>query len=182
MSSPPADPAGLPIAGATQGPAPLTAQAPPGIRDRLATILATWFGCGFFPKAPGTAGTLGALPLYFLVVPGGPGAVLGAAVLVTLVGVWAADRVARRLGAHDPQIVCIDEVAGVLITLAAAPRTTAGVIAAVVAFRLLDMWKPWPARAAERRLPGGLGVVLDDVLAGLWGAAALLLARRFHLL
>ncbi|HEY0709660.1 MAG TPA: phosphatidylglycerophosphatase A, partial [Polyangia bacterium] len=75
------------------------------------------------PKAPGTAGTLGALPLYFLVAPAGATGVLLAAIGVTLVGIWAAGRVAARLATHDPQIVCIDEVAGVLITLAAAPRT-----------------------------------------------------------
>ena len=150
--------------------------------DRIATWLAVWFGCGWVPKAPGTAGTIGALPLYFLVVPWGPWAVLGAGLVVTLIGIWAAERVVRRLGAKDPQIVCIDEVAGVLITLAAAPRTWAGVVAAVVLFRLLDVWKPWPARAAERGLPGGLGVVLDDVFAGAWGAVALLAARKLGLL
>lgn len=155
---------------------------PQSLADRLATVLATWFGCGFVPKAPGTAGTLGALPLYFLVAPAGATGVLLAAIGVTLVGIWAAGRVAARLATHDPQIVCIDEVAGVLITLAAAPRTVAGVVAAVVLFRALDMLKPWPARAAERRLPGGLGVVLDDVAAGLWGAAGLLAARRLGLL
>jgi phosphatidylglycerophosphatase A len=146
--------------------------------DRLATWLATWFGCGYFPKAPGTAGTIGALPLYFLVAPGGPWAVLAAAVAATLAGIWASERVVRRLGAKDPQIICIDEVAGVLITLVPAPHNAAAIITAVVLFRLLDVWKPWPARLAERRLPGGLGVVLDDVFAGAWGAAAVFLAHR----
>jgi phosphatidylglycerophosphatase A len=139
-------------------------------------VLGTWFGCGLFPKAPGTAGTLGALPLYLLLVRGGPALVLAGALTVTLVGVWAGGRVARLRGTHDPQIVCIDEVAGVLITLAAAPFTTAGVMVAVVLFRVLDMTKPWPARAAER-LPAGWGIMLDDVLAGLWGALLVLGAR-----
>lgn len=151
-------------------------------KDRVATWLATWFGCGFFPKAPGTAGTIGALPLYFLVAPWGPLAVLAAALLVTLAGIWASERVVRRLALHDPQIICIDEVAGVLITLAAAPRTWPGIVTAVILFRLLDVWKPWPARAAERKLPGGLGVVLDDVFAGAWGAVAILVARQIGLL
>lgn len=181
MHLPPADGragSGAPAAGV--GPSATSQRSPRG--DRLATLLATWFGCGFFPKAPGTAGTIGALPLYFLVSAGGPGAILATAFVVTVIGIWAADRVAKRLGTHDPQIVCIDEVAGVLIALAAAPRTALGIVAAVVLFRVLDTWKPWPARTAERRLPGGLGIVLDDVLAGLWGAAALLVARQLELL
>ncbi|MEO8214824.1 MAG: phosphatidylglycerophosphatase A, partial [Myxococcales bacterium] len=127
--------------------------------------------------APGTVGTLGALPLYLLIRDGGPVVVGAVAALVTAVGIWAAGRVARRLGKKDPQIVCIDEVAGVLITLLPAPHTTVGLIAGVVLFRLFDQFKPWPARLAERRLPGGFGIVLDDVFAGLWGAAVLLVAQ-----
>jgi phosphatidylglycerophosphatase A len=102
-----------------------------------------------------------------------------AAAVLTVIGVWAAERVARRLGGKDPQIICIDEVAGVFVTWIAARETTVGLLAGVVLFRLFDQTKPWPARLAERRLPGGLGIVLDDVAAGLWGAAILLLLRRF---
>jgi phosphatidylglycerophosphatase A len=160
----------------------MSVSAPPTGSDRIATWLATWFGCGFVPKAPGTAGTIGALPLYFAVAAGGPWAVLAAGLAATVIGIWAAERVVRRLGNHDPQIVVIDEVAGVLITLAAAPRTFAGIATGVILFRLLDVWKPWPARAAERGLPGGLGVVLDDVFAGAWGAVAIFAARRIGVL
>jgi phosphatidylglycerophosphatase A len=146
--------------------------------DRVATALATWFGCGFFPKAPGTAGTIGAVPLYLVVAPHGSMAVLLAAAAATLVGIWAAERVGRRLGTHDPQIVCIDEVAGVLITLAPAPRSWLALVVGVVLFRVLDVIKPWPARLAERKLPGGWGVMLDDVFAGAWGAALVFGAHR----
>jgi phosphatidylglycerophosphatase A len=149
--------------------------APRGARQVVAHVLAVWFGCGHLP-APGTVGTLGALPLYLLVRPHGVGAVAAAALVITLVGLWAADVVERRLGTKDPQIVCIDEVAGVLITLLAAPATTRGMWAAVVLFRIFDQWKPWPARRAER-LGGGAGVMLDDVVAGIWGAAVLGAAR-----
>lgn len=148
----------------------------------LAHVLAVWFGCGHVPVAPGTAGTLGAIPLYLLIRGGGPMLVAAVAALITVVGIWASTRLARRLGKKDPQIICIDEVAGVLITLVAAPHTTAGLITGVVLFRVFDQFKPWPARLAERRLPGGLGIVLDDVFAGLWGAALLVLATRLHLL
>lgn len=144
---------------------------------RLAHVLAVWFGCGHVPIAPGTAGTLGAIPLYLLVRPYGRAAVLATALIVTAVGVWAASIVAEEKQAKDPQIVVIDEVAGVLVTWLAAPATTAGLVWGVVLFRVFDQLKPWPARWAERRLPGGWGIVLDDVFAGLWGAAVLLLAR-----
>jgi phosphatidylglycerophosphatase A len=96
-----------------------------------------------------------------------------AALVVTIVGIWAAGRVAMRLQQKDPQIICIDEVAGVMTTWIAAPRTWTGMIVGVVLFRIFDQFKPWPARWAERTLPGGVGIVLDDVAAGLWGALLL---------
>ncbi len=146
------------------------------MKYRIAYLLSIWFGCGRLPLMPGTWGTLGAVPLYLLLAGGGPVAVVAGAIVVTLVGVWAATEVVRRTGLKDPQIVCIDEVAGVLISLAAAPPGWKGVLAGVVLFRIFDQWKPWPARSAER-LPEGWGVVMDDVFAGLWGAVVLSVAR-----
>jgi phosphatidylglycerophosphatase A len=146
------------------------------LKYRLAYILAIWFGCGRFPKMPGTAGTVGAVPFYLLLAPGGPAVVLLGATVVTLIGVWAATEVVRKTGLKDPQIVCIDEVAGVLITLAAAPNTWKGTLAGVVLFRIFDQFKPFPARRAEK-LREGWGVVMDDVFAGIWGALVLLSAR-----
>jgi phosphatidylglycerophosphatase A len=95
------------------------------------------------------------------------------------VGLWAAGDVERRLGGKDPQIVCIDEVAGVFVTWLAAPATWRGLVAGVVLFRIFDQLKPWPARAAER-LGGGAGVMLDDVFAGVWGAGFLAAGRLLH--
>jgi phosphatidylglycerophosphatase A len=146
------------------------------VKRRLAYVLATWFGCGFVPLAPGTAGTLAAVPLYLALRPGGPLAVLGVAGLLTAVGVWAASEVCVATGEDDPQIVVIDEVVGVLVTLAAAAPTWTSLVAGVVLFRVFDQWKPWPARQLES-LHGGMGVVMDDVAAGVWGAAVLGLAR-----
>jgi phosphatidylglycerophosphatase A len=142
-------------------------------KNWVAHALATWFGCGHVPIAPGTAGTLGAVPLYLVLRPYGHVAVLVAAVVLTGIGIWVADIVAREEGLKDPQIVVIDEVAGVLVTLSVAPPTWAALAAGVVLFRVFDQTKPWPARTAERRLPGGWGIVLDDVAAGVWGAAVL---------
>src|SRR3982750_2455324 len=130
--------------------------APPliGWRDKVAHVVAVWFGCGHVPYAPGHSGTIGTIPLYLLVRPYGPIGVAATAALVTVVGVWASGRVERRLGIKDPQIVCVDEVAGVLVTWIAAPPTWRGLIVGGLLFRLFDQFKPWPARAAEK-LPGG---------------------------
>jgi len=149
------------------------------MKYRLAYSLAIWFGCGRFPKMPGTAGTVGAVPFYLLLAQGGPLAVAAGAVIVTLIGVWAATEVVRKTGLKDPQIVCIDEAAGVLITLVAAPNTWKGILASVVLFRIFDQWKPWPARQAEDWREGW-GVVMDDVFAGLWGVPFVLLGRALH--
>ena len=139
-------------------------------------MIAVWFGCGHVPRAPGTVGTLGAVPLYLALRSSGPLVVAAAALVVTVVGWWAAGRVERRLGGKDPQIVCVDEVAGVLVAWIAAPPTLAGLVVGFVAFRVFDHLKPWPARAAER-LGGGAGIVLDDVVAGAWAATIVLGAR-----
>lgn len=147
-----------------------------GGKERVAFAIALWFGCGLSPIAPGTVGTLGALPVYLAVRGGGPIAILAVAALATVVGIWAAGVVARSRATADPQIVVVDEVAGVLVALAAAPPTWAGVTLAVLLFRLFDITKPFPARAAER-LHGGLGIVLDDVVAGIYAALVVLALR-----
>lgn len=140
---------------------------------KLAWVIATWFGCGLSPVAPGTVGTLGALPVYFAIRGAGPLAILAVALVLTLVGVWAAGVVAAQSGKVDPQIVVVDEVAGVLVALASAPGGGPGALLAVVLFRIFDMTKPYPANAAER-LPRGWGIVIDDVVAGAWAAAFVL--------
>jgi len=137
---------------------------------RVAWAIATWFGCGLVPKAPGTAGTLGAVPLYLLAARGGRPGVAAAAIVVTVAGVWAASAVARDLGKKDPQVVVVDEVAGFLVTMLAVDVVRwETVVVGFLLFRLFDILKPWPVRALER-LPGGWGIVLDDVAAGALGA------------
>jgi len=162
---------------------PLSRPPPPrGAIESLAHVIAVWFGCGHVPRAPGTAGTLGAIPLYLLLRPYGATAIATAAVVVTVVGVWASRRVCIRVARKDPQIVVVDEVAGVLLAWVGAPPTLAGAIAGFVLFRVFDHTKPWPARLAERRLPVGFSVMFDDVIAGAWAAALLFGARRAGLL
>lgn len=140
----------------------------------VAWTLATWFGCGRVPKAPGTAGTVGAIPLYLLLARTGRAGVGIAAMVATFVGVWAASVVARQLASKDPQVVVIDEVAGFLVTMVPVRIVSwQAVLSGFVLFRLLDSLKPWPIRRAEK-LPGGWGIVLDDVAAGVFGAAAMI--------
>ena len=146
------------------------------MKKHLAYLLATWFGCGRIPFAPGTAGTLGAIPLFLCLRPLGPWAVLAVAALLSLVGVWAAGQVILVSKQKDPQIVVIDEVAGVLVTLAVSAPTWTSLVIGVVLFRIFDQCKPWPARGLES-LHGGWGVVMDDVAAGVWGAGVLALLQ-----
>jgi len=149
---------------------------------KAAWVVATWFGCGFAPKAPGTVGTLGALPLYWLVARWGPAGVGATALSVTLAGVWAASVVVRELADEDPQVVVVDEVAGTLITLLPmAAWSWRAVVVGVLLFRLFDIVKPWPIRKLER-LPGGWGVVMDDVGAGVLGAAVMGILRHARVL
>jgi phosphatidylglycerophosphatase A len=135
-----------------------------------ARVLATWFGCGYSPIAPGTVGTLGALPLVYFLHTLGLAPYWCGTMLVTAVGVWASGRVARELGVEDPQLVVIDEVAGVLIAVGLASGLAfrnglASAALAVALFRLFDIWKPGPIDSVQS-LPNGWGVMMDDVLAG----------------
>jgi phosphatidylglycerophosphatase A len=153
-----------------------------GLRHNVAWTLATWFGCGLVPRAPGTMGALGAIPLYLLVAQGGRLAVVAAAAAITAIGVWASSVVARELGKKDPQIVVIDEVAGMLLTMTpVAAASWPAVVVGFVAFRVLDMTKPWPIRRIEG-LPGGWGIVLDDVAAGAIAAGLLAVMRLTRVL
>jgi phosphatidylglycerophosphatase A len=139
-------------------------------------VLATWFGCGRVPYVPGTAGSIGAIPLYLLVRPHGLLALAVTALGVAMVGVWAAGVVAEERRERDPQVVCIDEVAGMLATLVAAPLGWPGLVVSFAAFRLCDQLKPWPVNLAER-LPLGWGIVSDDLVAAAWAATLVCTAR-----
>jgi phosphatidylglycerophosphatase A len=132
-------------------------------------VLATGFGTGYAPFAPGTWGSLPGLAAAWLLGRWAGGwAVAGGAVAFALIGVWAADRAAGLLGAKDPRRVVIDEIAGQMVTLAFLPVAPAVLAAGFVLFRALDVWKPWPADRLEA-LPGGSGIMADDLMVGLYG-------------
>jgi phosphatidylglycerophosphatase A len=136
---------------------------------RLGVFIATCAHVGYAPVAPGTFGSAVGLVVYYLVRRQASTAVeLGAIALILVVGLWSATEAEHHFGGIDPGPVVIDEVIGMLITLALHPVNVAGAIVGFFIFRVLDVVKPWPARRLEL-LPGGFGVVLDDVMAGVYG-------------
>lgn len=142
----------------------------------LALVLATWFGCGFFPWGPGTAGSVAAILIAFGLHRWlhEDRLVLAVLVLIFLLpGMWAATRTARLLNIVDPGVVVVDEVLGQWLTLLGAATTNwKSLLGGLLLFRLFDIWKPWPIRAFER-LPEGAGIVADDMAAGVYAAIVL---------
>ena len=145
--------------------------------SRAARLIATWFGCGLAPRAPGTVGSLGAVPLHLLLsqLPIVLHALL--AFVTVAAGTWAAHRYAHDRGEKDPQSVVIDEVAGTLLALVLVRDQSFGwQLLALALFRVFDIWKPGPIREAEKLPPTGVGIMADDVLAGLLGGGLTALA------
>jgi phosphatidylglycerophosphatase A len=132
-------------------------------------LLATWFGSGLLPKAPGTWGSLAAVPFAWAIQRewGGIG-LAAAAVVMFLAGWWASSLYVRRRHVADPQEIVVDEVAAQWLVLAVAPPSLAYYALGVALFRIADIVKPFPANWADRRLHGGLGVMGDDMIAGLY--------------
>jgi phosphatidylglycerophosphatase A len=134
----------------------------------FAAILSTWFGAGLSPRAPGTIGSLAGLPFIFLFKSlGGNSPHLGFTIFVVFLGWWAAEKYIKEKGGNDPQEVVIDEVAGLSIALLFAPLSWLSFFVGFALFRFFDILKPWPVSWADQKIKGGLGVMLDDVIAGL---------------
>jgi phosphatidylglycerophosphatase A len=151
--------------------------------NRLAILIATVFGCGFFPKGPGTVGSLAGVAVAALASYLGYGRLtLLLFILVSFpVAVWAASVTERVYQREDPGEVVVDEVLGQWVALlGAAVWNWKTLLAAFLLFRLFDIWKPQPVRAAER-LHGGLGIVADDVMAGIYAAAILYLGSQLRI-
>jgi len=128
-------------------------------------FLALGFGAGCAPKAPGTFGTLAAIPLYLLAQPLPLWAYLLLTTLGFIVGIWICDRAARDLGVHDHPAIVWDEVVGYFVTMIAAPAGWLWIVIGFVLFRVFDILKPWPIRRADQRIGGGFGIMFDDLLA-----------------
>jgi phosphatidylglycerophosphatase A len=140
--------------------------------------VATGLGTGRIPAAPGTAGSLLGLGLAaWLARSGGATALLGGLLVVVAAGFWAAREADRLFGVPDPAPVVVDEVAGQMLAVAFFPPSGAHLAAGFVLFRLLDVWKPWPARRLED-LPGASGIMADDLLAGAYANLAQQIGAR----
>ena len=142
-------------------------------------LLAFGFGAGLSPLAPGTAGTLVAVPVYLGLSLLPSWGYLLATALVIAAGVVICGWSARRLGVHDHPGIVWDEIAGYLVTMAWAPAGPLWVLAGFILFRLFDILKPWPIGWLDRRVGGGTGIMLDDVAAGVAAMACLKLGSRF---
>jgi phosphatidylglycerophosphatase A len=141
-------------------------------------LVAFGFGSGLSPWAPGTFGTLIAIPIVLFVMQFGFAVHLGFAIFAALFGIYVCGESARRLGVHDHPGIVWDEITGFAVTMLAVPATMYWVVAGFALFRLFDIWKPWPIREADHSLSGGLGIMLDDVIAGFFAAAILLGVRN----
>jgi phosphatidylglycerophosphatase A len=143
-----------------------------------AHLLAMGFGAGLAPKAPGTWGTLAALPFYVVFLwAGGAATVLAAAIVFFALGIWAAELTGRAMGVSDHGSIVIDEIAAFLLVLAFTPASLAWLTVAFVLFRVFDIAKPWPISLADRTLKGGFGVMFDDLLAAIFSLASLWFLR-----
>ena len=133
-------------------------------------LLAFGFGAGLSPKAPGTMGTVVAVFIY-LVLPNMPPIIYAGLILLSFIfGIWICGKTTEDLGVHDHGGIVWDEFVGYWITMFMAPNGLFWVLLGFVLFRLLDIFKPWPIKWADKELAGGLGIMLDDVLAGIMAA------------
>ena len=145
---------------------------------RVAVWLAAVGGLGYAPIAPGTFGSAAGILIYWLTRHWSTSAQLAIIAAVSIVGTWAATEAAKHFGREDPGQVVIDEVAGQLVTLAFTGAGVTATIAAFFIFRVLDIIKPYPANRFER-LHGGVGIMADDLMAGVYGCLLVHLLMRF---
>ena len=124
-------------------------------------------GSGLAPKAPGTAGTLVAIPLLLALQNMSLAIYLAITIVITTLGVWVCSYSAKKLGVHDHPAIVIDEIAGFLITMTAVPAGWIWVVTGFILFRFFDAVKPWPISWLDKHVKGGMGIMIDDVAAGL---------------
>jgi phosphatidylglycerophosphatase A len=129
--------------------------------------IVTFFHIGLVPKAPGTVATAATIPLALLLMWLGPLIHMGVTIVLTILGIWACEMYEREKGGHDHPEAVIDEVVGFLITMVWMPMTWQAFAFGFCLFRFFDIVKPWPIGWMDRKIPGGFGVVIDDVAAGL---------------
>lgn len=138
------------------------------LADKVALVLSIWFGAGLLPGMPGTFGTLGALPLYFAIVALGTWYKIMSIAIIVGLAIWSSWRAQCILGRGDAREIVIDEVAGFLLTTIFFPFTWLALGAGFCLFRFFDVLKPPPIKKIERITTGGLGIVLDDLVASVY--------------
>ena len=129
-------------------------------------FLAFGFGSGLTKKMPGTSGTIAAIPVYLIFIQMDSWLYYLLTIIVTVVGVWICGRAAMQLGEHDFGGIVWDEIAGFLITMSLVSFSWVAVLEGFILFRIFDIFKPWPIKWIDKKMGGGLGIMLDDVLAG----------------
>jgi phosphatidylglycerophosphatase A len=139
-----------------------------GFSDKVALVLSIWFGLGLLPGMPGTFGTAGAIPVYLLLVYLGAGYKVLFLAIIIILAVWSSGRSQCILGRTDPREIVIDEVAGFLLTVIFLPFTWITLLAGFFLFRFFDILKPPPIRRIEEKLTNGFGIVMDDLMAGIY--------------
>ena len=144
------------------------------IKKRFALWISTWFGCGLSKFAPGTIGSMAALPFAWVLMEfGGVLALTIATTVLFLIGVWAAHKYIQTVQNEDPPEIVIDEVVGQCLTLMVVPVDVVYYLIGFVLFRIFDIIKPWPVNLADKNVKGGFGIMLDDVLAGVYAGLSL---------
>ncbi|MFC6633050.1 phosphatidylglycerophosphatase A [Microbulbifer taiwanensis] len=142
-------------------------------------LLAFGFGSGLSPRAPGTFGTLAAIPFWWLLADLSPGWYLGLVIVSALVGCYLCGAAAEKLGVHDHGGIVWDEFVGYWLTMFMAPAGWGWALYGFVLFRIFDIAKPPPIRWADQKVHGGVGIMLDDILAGIFAALVLQLTALF---
>ena len=130
--------------------------------------LAFGFGSGCMPWAPGTFGTITAVPVFLLLNGTTLWIYLSITMMMFFIGIWICGKTTEKLNVHDHPGIVWDEIVGYLVTMSAAPKGWTWIIIGFVLFRIFDILKPWPISIADRRISGGLGIMLDDVIAGIF--------------
>jgi phosphatidylglycerophosphatase A len=136
-------------------------------------FLALGFGSGLLPKAPGTYGTLAAIPIYLLLAPSSMSVYLAIVIVMSIAGIYICGKAAEDAGVHDHGAIVWDEIVGFLITMFMVPLTWQSIAVGFILFRIFDIFKPWPISFIDKNVHGGLGIMLDDVLAGVAALACM---------
>ncbi len=141
---------------------------PASVWQKPSHFIAFGFGSGALPFAPGTFGTLVAIPFYLAIRSLPLALYIGLVILIMIGSMWLCEKVSREINVDDHQGMCLDEIVGYLVTMTAAPHGLIWIVMGFIFFRIFDIWKPWPVNYIDQHIHGGFGMILDDVMAGIY--------------